>query len=89
MNSYNIAIEPLRLLLGSTLEDPNPAPSPTVTNDPLVNHRWESFPYIAAIAFVIILIVGVGVVSKKVEHAIAAALISSLLLIGFFFLTNR
>ncbi|MER3476840.1 MAG: hypothetical protein C4287_10275, partial [Leptolyngbya sp. ERB_1_2] len=62
---------------------------PTVPNDPLVNQSWANFTHIAAIVFVIILVMIVGIVSKKVEHAIAFALIASLLLIGFFVLVGH
>lgn len=86
MNPYLVAIG---LFFGATLEDPNPAPSPTVPNDPLVNQSWHNFTYIAAIVFAIVLVVMVGVLSKKVEHAIAFALIASLFLIGFFFVFGR
>lgn len=77
------------VLLGATLEDPASPARSSVPNDPLVNHSWENFTQIAAIAFVIGLIVVVGVVSKKVEHAIAFALVSSLGLIGFFLLLGH
>lgn len=88
MNFHFMMIEPLRLFFGATLEDPNLAP-PTVPNDPLVNHSWHNFTYIAALIFAIVLIVMVGVISKKVEHAIAFALIFSLLLIGVFLLVGH
>ncbi|MER3433341.1 MAG: hypothetical protein C4288_07900 [Leptolyngbya sp. ERB_1_1] len=87
MNLYPMSLA--QLFFGATLQDPNPAPSPTVPNDPLVNQSWANFTHIAAIVFVIILVMIVGIVSKKVEHAIAFALIASLLLIGFFVLVGH
>lgn len=91
MNSLLIrelgAIAQIRVVLGATLEDPNR--SSNLPNEPLVNQSWQSFTHIAAIVFAIGLIAIVGIVSKKVEHAVAAALVSSLLLIGFFFLVGR
>lgn len=79
----------LTALIGATLEDPGSSASPSLPNDPLVNHQWQSFPYIAAIVLAICLIAVVGVVSRKVEHAIAAALIASLVLIGLFLLVGH
>jgi len=76
-------------LIRATLEEPRSlVPSP-LPNDPLVNHQWQQFPYIAAIVFSICLIAIVGIVSKKVEHAIAAALVASFILISLFFLASR
>lgn len=90
MNSLLIrdwsAIAQVRVVLGAVLEDPNRSHS--LPNDPLVNQGGQTFTHVAAIVFAIVLIAIVGIVSKKVEHAIITALVASLLLIGFFFLVK-
>jgi len=87
MNLGFVVVE--RSFFAATLENLNPASSPTVPNDPLVNHSWHNFTYIAALVLVIILVVIVGVVSRSIEHTIASALVASLLLIGFFLLVGH
>ncbi len=85
-------VDPWWTLLGATLEDPlrsSSLSSSSLSNDPLVNHDWENLTHLAAIALIIGIVAAVGIVSKKVEHAIAAALLSSLVVIGFFFLAGR
>ncbi|MBW4442010.1 MAG: hypothetical protein KME10_12380 [Plectolyngbya sp. WJT66-NPBG17] len=79
-------IAQVRVFLVTTLENPN-KPS-DLSDNLLVNQSWQAFIYIAAIVFVLSLITIVGIVSKKAEHAIAVALVASLLMIGFFFLTG-
>ncbi|BAY59506.1 hypothetical protein NIES2135_63830 (plasmid) [Leptolyngbya boryana NIES-2135] len=68
---------------------PTSSPSPDLPAEPLINHSWQPFFYTAAIVLVVCLAIIVGAFSRRVEHAIASALILSLVLIGFFFVLTR
>jgi hypothetical protein len=59
----------------SLLQAPSPDPA---LSDPLVNKGAQHLIYIAAGVFTVLVVAIVGFLSRKVEHAIATALIMSL-----------
>lgn len=79
-------ISELAIAIHTLLQSPSPDPN---LSDPLVNKGAQHLIYITAVVFTVVVVATVGFLSRRVEHAIATALVMSLLFIGLFWLTLR
>jgi hypothetical protein len=83
----------LSLLADVPLPDPKSLrqpPSPTnAQHDPLIAHGWQNTAYIGAFILVLCVAGLVGFFSRRVEHALFAALSLSGLFIILFFIAER
>jgi hypothetical protein len=59
-------------------------PPEATRNDPLIAHELQTWQYLGIAALAIGAIIVVGILSPRVEHAIAFAIFLSVVLIAFF-----
>lgn len=59
------------------------------STDPLINRGEEATIYVGIFVIILVIAAIVGVVSRRVEHAVFTALGLSLILIAVFFFTSR
>lgn len=59
------------------------------SSDPLINRGGEATVYVGVFAIILAIAAIVGIVSRRIEHAVFTALGLSLILIAVFFFTSR
>lgn len=77
------------LLADAPISDPSPLQTPSnIHSDPLIDKGGQVTIYIGTALFALGIVAVVGFFSRRVEHAIIAALALSLCLVAFFVFTR-
>lgn len=67
---------------------PTPLSSPSVQSDPLIDQGGQLTVYIGSALIILGVAAIVGFFSRRIEHAVVAALALSLFLVGFWIFTR-
>lgn len=81
------------LIADAPISEPLPSstelPTHATKNDPLIAKGGQDIVIFGVVLLMVGVVAIVGFLSRRIEHAIAAALVMSLLLIGFFIVTRH
>jgi len=94
LKNYQLPYHAQTLFADKALPDPKTLRSEQQTShdaqsDPLIAHGWQKATYIGTALLAFGFVALVGIFSRKVEHMIVAALMLTLVIIGFFVFVGR